>query len=69
MLRKGPTSIKKKMTMRQCIETDNAVKKVKERAEMFRKIDKMVLEELEQNINKSHLSTQEESIKKFKKIL
>ena len=39
------------------METENAVKEIKERAEMFRRIDKMVLEELENNIKKSHLIT------------
>lgn len=51
------------------METENAVKKVKERAEMFRRIDKIVLDELEKNIKKSHLITQGDAVQKLKQIL
>ena len=64
----GPM-VKKKMTMRQCIETEKGVKKVQERAEMFRRIDKIILTELEKNIQKSHLVTQEHAACNIKKIL
>ena len=50
MLKISPQSLQKKFTLRQCILTENGDEKVKERVEKVKRIDKLVLDELESNI-------------------